>query len=146
MWLRLTSICVFALAFQTAYQGHNAQALRQKYGAPITESYLVRPGVIASASYGPSGDVCEIVLSPQRLWNSTLDSKEVNQLTEELVPTRERGKVATGGVINGACPTNDCSGADYEWEKLSIVRWGGDDQVRYVTIRWHRDECQFATK
>ncbi len=146
MWLRLTVIGVLALALQTAFQSNNAQALRQKYGAPVSESFLVRPGVTASASYGASGDVCEIVLSPQRLWNSTLDSKAVNQITEELVPTRERGKVATGGPINGACPTNDCSGSDYEWEKVSIVRWGGNDQVRYVTIRWHRGECQFATK
>ena len=146
MWFRLTGACALALALQTAFQPQNTQALRQKYGAPISESYLVRPGVIASASYGPSGNVCEIVLSPQRLWNSTLDSKEVNQLAEELVPTSERGKVATGGIINGACPTDDCSGSDYEWEKVSIVRWGGNDQIHYVTIRWHRDECKPGIK
>jgi hypothetical protein len=127
---------------QTAFQARNALSLRQKYGAPVSEAYLVRPGIIASASYGPSGDVCEIVLSPQRLWNSTLDNKQVTELTEELVPTSERGKVATGGIINGSCPTCDCSGADYEWEKVSIVQWGGIDQVHYVAIQWHRNECR----
>jgi hypothetical protein len=83
MWLRLTVTCVLALALQAAFQPDNARSLRQKYGAPISESYLVRPGVIASASYGPTGDVCEIVLSPRRLWNITLDDKLVSQLTEE---------------------------------------------------------------
>ena len=127
-------------------QSNNVQRFARSMERPVSESFLVRPGVTASANYGASGDVCEIVLSPQRLWNSTLDSKDVNQITEELVPTRERGKIETGGPINGACPTNDCSGSDYEWEKVSIVRWGSNDQVRYVTIRWHRGECQFATQ
>ena len=142
MWLRFLGACVLALALQTAFQPDNAQALRQKYGAPISESYLVRPEVIASASYGPNGDICEIVLSPQRLWNSTLDNKQVNELTEELVPTNERGKSAGGGFINGICPTNDCGGSDYEWDNVSIVRMGGNGQVRYVTMQWRRDECR----
>jgi hypothetical protein len=142
MWFRFLGACALALALQIDFQTDNARALRQKYGAPISGSYLIRSGVIASARYGPNGDVCEIVLSPKRLWNSTLDNKQVIELTEELVPTNERGKVAIGGLINGACPTNDCGGADYEWEKVSIIRWGSNDQVHYVTIQWRRDECR----
>jgi hypothetical protein len=142
MWFRFFSVCILALALQTTFHPGNARALRQKYGAPISESYLVRPGVIASASYGPSGDVCEIVFSPQRLWNSTLDDKQLNELTEELAPTSERGKAATGGIINGGCPTNDCSGSDYEWQKVSIIQGASGDGVHYVTIRWRREECR----
>ena len=55
---------------------------RPKSSGPIrpagfSENFLVRPGVIATATYGSSGRVCQLVISPQRLWNSTIGSVNV---------------------------------------------------------------------
>lgn len=142
MLLRLMGALGLLFLFQVSFPSDTADTLRERYGQPISQNFLVRPGIVASASYGPSGHVCEIVLRPQRLWNSTLEDIQVNGITDELVPRSERGKVATGGFIDGICPTNDCDGVDYEWEKVSIIRWGTSNQIHYETIRWHRDECR----
>ena len=142
MSLRLLASSVLLLALQALVPANTARTLRDRYGQPISETFLIRPGVVASATYAASGNVCEIVVSPQRLWNSTLESRQINEITDELIPPGERGKVATGGFINGSCPTNDCGGADYEWQKVSIIRWGTNDQIHYASIRWRRDECR----
>ena len=141
MLLRLLGTAAVMVALQASFPANSGQTLRERYGQPVSEDFLVRPGVIATATYGASGKVCQIVISPQRLWNSTLASKHINEITDELVPRSERGKVATGGFLNSGCPTNDCSGTIYNWENISIIRMGSNDQTHYATIEWHRDEC-----
>jgi hypothetical protein len=142
MWLCLLGAFVLTLALQAPFQSDTSQSLRGKYGPPTSESYLVRAGVIASASYGPSGAVCEIVVSPQQLWNRTLDSKQLTEIIDELVPINQRGTRQGGGFVNATClPTKDCRGAMDNWENFSIFRNGGDETQRYARIRWHRQEC-----
>jgi len=142
MSLRLLGTSALAVVLQLSFPADTAQTLRSRYGPPISENFLVRRGVTASASYGASGLVCEIVVSPQRLWNSTLESRQIEEIIDELVPPSERGKVATPVFLDGSCPTNDCGGSISNWEKVSITRWGSNEQIHYVTIRWLRDECR----
>src|SRR5579863_3549582 len=100
MWLRLLGISALILLLQNSFPANTAQTLRGRYGPPISENFVIRPGVVASASYDASGHVCEIVVSPQRLWNSTLGSENVGDIIDELAPPIERGKYVIGGFVN----------------------------------------------
>jgi hypothetical protein len=146
MRLRLAGACFLLFALQGSFPADSGQSLRDRYGPPIAENFLIRPGVVALASYGESGHVCEIVVSPKRLWNSTLGSERITDIIDELLPTRERGKYVIGTFVNAMClPTMDCVGTDETWEKADIFRNGGTGEERYVRIHWRRDECDPQT-
>jgi hypothetical protein len=145
MWLRSLGAFFLLFAFQVSFPADTAKTLRDRYGPPISENFLIRPGVVASASYGASGHVCEIIVSPQRLWNSTLDSVNVGDIVDELVPLSERGKRLTPVFVHAMCfPTMDCEGVLENWENVDVFRNGGTGNERYVRIRWQRDECRDA--
>ena len=81
-------------------------------------------------------------MSPQQLWNRTLDYKELTEIINEIAPVNQRGRPQIGGFDNSIClPTNDCSGAIDNWENLSVFRNGGNETQRYARIRWRRGEC-----
>jgi hypothetical protein len=142
MWLRLLGIFASLVLLQVSFPAESGQTLRERYGAPISENFLIRPGVVATASYGASGHVCQIVVRPLRLWNSILASERVTDIVEELVPRRDRGKYLMGTFLNAICfPTMDCGGSAETWENVDIFRNGGTGNERYVRIHWRRDEC-----
>jgi hypothetical protein len=125
--------------------------MRQKYGLPISETYLVKPGVAASGSFGASGHVCEIVVSPdepdsvRRL--QTFTRQQLTDVIDELVPVNERGKPMDAGFFNIAClPDNVCAGSTSDSENVSIYRNGGSDRERYATVQRTRDECHPRVK
>jgi hypothetical protein len=146
MWLRLLSLPVLFLALQVSFPVDTAQTMRQRYGPPISESYLMKPGVVASVSFGASGHVCEVVVSPEETAlikrGKTFSRQELTDLIDELVPVNERGKSMGGGFVNAAClPDNDCNGTTSDTEKVTIYLNGENDRERYATIQWTRDEC-----
>jgi hypothetical protein len=148
MWLRsLGFVLLSAFVFQSSFPADTAQTLRERYGQPISEAYLVKPGVVIAASYGPSGHVCNLVVSPERLWNSTFESKQLTEIIDEVAPMNERGKPLINGFLNAYCmPTNDCFGTESTYEKVHIVRFGSTDAEHYARIEWLRDECRNSTK
>jgi len=147
MILRWIGTSALVLLLQVSFPANTAQTLRDRYGAPISENFLVRPGVVATASHGASGHVCEIVISPERLWNSTLDSVNVGDLIDEVVPKGERGKPVIAGFVNAICfPTMDCGGSDEVWENVYIFHNGSTGNEHYVRITWRRGECRPADK
>ena len=146
MWQRLLSLPVIMFALQVSFPADTAQTMRQRYGPPIAETYLIKPGVVASVSFGASGHVCEIVVSPEETASvkrgKTFKQQQLSDLIDELVPMNERGKPIGGGVFNATClPDNDCAGTFSDSEKVSIYMNGGNDRERYATIQWARDEC-----
>jgi hypothetical protein len=151
MWLRLVSLPILCFALQVSFSADTAQTMRQRYGPPISETYLMKPGVEASVSFDASGHVCEIVVSPEETAfvkrGKTFKRQELIDLVDELVPVNERGKPMGGGFVNATCmPDNDCAGTTSDYEKLSIYMNGGNDQERYATIQWTRDECHPRVK
>jgi hypothetical protein len=65
---------------------------------------------------------------------------------DEIVPVKETGKMLLGEFVNTIClPTNDCYGAETNWDAVAIYRNGGTDDEHHATIQWHRDECRRAT-
>jgi hypothetical protein len=146
MWLRLLCLPVIMFALQVSFSADTAQTMRQRYGPPIAETYLIKPGVAASLSFGASGHVCEIVVSPEETASvkrsQTFTTQQLTDVIDELVPANERGKPIGGGFFNATClPDNDCAGTFSDSEKVSIYLNGGNDRERYATIQWTRNEC-----
>ena len=154
MWIRL-SVILFALALQASFPARNTQTLRQRYGHPVSETFLIRPGVVVSASYGASGSTCELVISPKepngdmiKRWpgSDTIDYKLLGEIEDELVPEPEGGKYKMGSFLNITClPDNDCQGASTDWENIVMYRNAGEAGARYEVIQWKRDECSHKT-
>jgi hypothetical protein len=147
MLLRL-SVILLALAVPTAFLGENSQTLRQQYGQPVSETFLVTPGIVVTAAYGKSGNTCELVITPKqpagliKSVSDTIDYKLLNKIEEELVPARSRGKYRMGGFVNLVClPRNDCVGTEEDWQNVVIYTNSGKDGANYDVIRWTRDEC-----
>jgi hypothetical protein len=153
MCLRL-ALLLFVVALQSSFTGRSALSLRERYGQPISETFLVRPGIAVSAVYGKSGDVCELLVSPQKPSSlvksandtATIDFNQMTEIIDELVPVSERGKGVLSGMLNLRClPADDCAGSAGHWEKLVIYRNGGHGGEHYATIHWQRDECNSKT-
>jgi hypothetical protein len=126
-----------------------SQPLQERYGRPVAETYQVKPGVGASARYGASGQVCLIVVRPEKPHcplnsprNTIGDYEQTKEIVKELVPESERGKYVIGGFANIFCGTEtDCFGSYEHWEKLFIFFSGSNQKQHYASIRWERDEC-----
>src|ERR1700686_484162 len=88
MYLRLLSLPALFFAFQLSFPADTVQTMRQKYGPPISETYLIKPGVVTTVSFGASGHVCEIVVRPEE--NALIKSgkmfkrQEIPDLIDEL--------------------------------------------------------------
>ncbi len=61
MWSRFA--VVVALVVQLSFPARSPQTLRQRYGEPISETFQIRPDVLASAQYGKGGAVCYIIIT-----------------------------------------------------------------------------------
>src|SRR5437870_3449217 len=48
-----------------AVVGQSKDELRKKYREPVSETFVVRPGIIATASYSSTGQVTELLIAPQ---------------------------------------------------------------------------------
>ena len=154
MWLRMSLVCLF-FAVQSSFPGKTHETMRERYGPPISETFLVRPGLVASASYDKDGQFCELFISPQKPTTpiksadqtaKTIDSKLLTEVINELAPESERGRGISGDLLNLTClPSNDCAGSGSTWEKVSIYRNGSANDEHYTTIIWRSAECASKT-
>jgi hypothetical protein len=144
------SVLLLALLLHPALPSNSGQSFLSRYGNPIAETYLVRPNIVASVSYGPSGDPCEIVISPKtpdlivRKWPGTaeIDYSVLAEVEDELVPQDEWGRFKMSTFLNIFCmPENDCVGEENDWEKLVVYSNAGQHGAHYASIRWKRTEC-----
>lgn len=155
MWYRL-SVCLFALALQTSFPANSSGTLRRRYGKPISETFLVRPGIVVWATYGTSGNTCELVIGPgleepdtnkmTKRWpgSDPINDAILQGIAEELVPKSERGSHVIDTFMNVFClPENDCAGVKEDYQNVEVFRSnaGVTGASRYETIRWKRSEC-----
>lgn len=71
-----------------------------------------------------------------------IEEKLLQEINEELVPEKERGKYTMGTFLNIVClPDNDCAGVQEDWGQLVIYRSSGENGTRYERIKWKRGEC-----
>jgi hypothetical protein len=66
---------------------------RQKYNAPLSETYLVRSGIYVTVTYAKSGEVCEMLISsksPAEYLNGrsrrNIRSEVLTGIIDEIVP------------------------------------------------------------
>jgi hypothetical protein len=127
----------------TAIAGQSRDELRRKYGAPVSETFTIRPGINGTVSYGPNGRIAELLISPrnQDLIKSrgvTLSQDAVESIIDELVPRSARGKFLMGQFDNITClPDNDCAGSSENYEKVRIYyNSGTKGKLCYAVVQW----------
>jgi hypothetical protein len=133
-----------------AANAQTREELHKRYGSPIIETFTIRPGVSVTVSYAETGEVCEMIIHPQQLTSAldypitkTMQSKAVTEVIDELVPISQRGKRLIGSFLNHIClPLNNCWGVMDSYERVTILRNGGDDKERYARIRWKETSCR----
>ena len=135
----LISLFVVLVPLPTLAQ--TAADLRQKYRVSSRiESYDVRPGMIATVSYGGDGQVVSILLTPPIVSNehrpvrNEMPMKAVEEVLNELVPMAKRGEV---------CEDHGAFGSIHAWNRRidyenvsirSVTR--GDVAAHHVLIEW----------
>jgi hypothetical protein len=117
--------------------------LRTKYGEPLSETFIVRPGIGVTVTYAPTGQIAEMLISPQmtdliKSKNKTLSHDILTVIIDELVPRSRRGKFLIAAFENIQClPQNDCVGTSERYEKLVIYyNTGTDCGVNYAVVQW----------
>ncbi len=124
-----------------------AKALRQKYGNPISETFLIRPNIVVAVSYDKAGQISQMVIEPKlddafiKSRSGRIDDKTLKEVIDELVPDKVKGKGLYGSFINATCPPeNDCAGTMSGYENVTIYYNGSIDSHRYSTIQWHKNK------
>lgn len=154
MWTRLV-MSLFLWAAQSILPAKTDETMRDRYGPPISETFLVRPGIVVTASYGKNGHFCELLISPQKPATpiksadqtaKTIDSTLLTEIIDELVPKSERGRGLSADMLNIRClPADDCVGSGSTWEKVFIYRNGGANDEHYATIQCRDVGCPTQT-
>ena len=110
----------------TGIVAQSREELKKKYGEPVSESFLLRPSITATASYNSTGQITELVIAPFttdliKSKGDGLSHDTVKQLIDELVPEQARGTRQIGGFLNIAClPANDCYGSEDNYQNLTV--------------------------
>jgi hypothetical protein len=136
---------LFILLTCTAVAAQTKDDLRKKYGEPVSETFVVRSGIVVTATYAPTGQVKELLIAPQpssaliKSKTRTLSDDTLKEIIDNLVPSKERGKYLGGSFLNITClPQNDCAGSSEDYEKLTIYYNAGRDGANYVVIQWKK--------
>lgn len=126
----------------------SSDGLRRRYGAPVSQTYVVRPGITATVTSAADGSVCRILVEPERrlvMRSSTprLTLSRLDEILDELVPPAERGEPLTAGFVNVRClPDDDCWGTSAGYERVRIYyNSAGRDEYRFATVEWKSSPC-----
>lgn len=123
------------------------QKLRKRYGAPEDGVYVVRPNVTMKVSTTKDGRVCKMLIEPRRLALSgtdnsqALSSETVEQILDEEVPKKQRGKLIRSVTIGASCTSTNSQ--DYEnvhINRMTTCAASGD--IKSVEIIRKAPECQ----
>ncbi len=115
--------------------------LTKKYGAPVSETFRVRPGIVVTARYAPSGQIAELLIAAETPGSiksrTTLSQETIKVVLDELVPATQRGKYVIGEFINTTClPQNDGEGTQELYEKVVIYYNTGLNGINYAVVQW----------
>jgi len=121
---------------------------KKRFGDPVSETFIVRSGIVVTATYTQSGQVRELLIAPQmtgliKSKDKTLSYDVLREIIDELVPAKERGKSIISGFLNLTClPQNDCAGSSEDYEKVTIYYNAGRGGVNYAVIQWNSGASQ----
>jgi hypothetical protein len=138
-------VLIMLLVMCTSVVAQSSDNLKKKYGKAIAETYVIRPGIIVTASYNSTGEVTELLIAPHlsgliKSESRGLSLETLNKLIDELIPISERGRGLFGGGVNLGCmPENDCYGSYMEYERVIIYYNAGQHrEANYAVIQWKK--------
>jgi hypothetical protein len=130
----------------------------RKYGTPVSETYMMRPGIYVTVVRNDTGLACGLRIAPAekpgyllgKPGDQTIPYATLAAIVDDLVPLAERGKLIRRGGLNTDCldlgrDTRPCEGngdiASYENVTIFFARSLTKDKKRYAEIRWNKSEC-----
>ena len=123
--------------------GQSRDYLKQKFGEPISETFMLGSDVSVTATYATGGRIKELVVSPRntdliKSRGKTLLRASVTAIIDELVPNSTRGKRLAAELVNVSCiPDNDCNGNSETFEKIIIYyNSAAKGHVHYAVVQW----------
>jgi hypothetical protein len=125
-----------------------SDGLRRKYGAPVSESYLVRPGILATFNYSKDGAPCSAKVAGQTDPKFTtiataVDNDLMRTIVDELVPKNQRGKLVNSGFLNLTCVRCDSFyGSEEDYELVTITIGGPTNEKQTASIQWVGRSCE----
>lgn len=137
----------------------SSEDLRQKYGAPVSETYsevyTVRPSsekipfsVQVTVTYTKNKEICRMLVEvfPYFRERNNIPTKDdalkdqlLKEIIEEILPAEKRGKNIINGFISGSCTDDDCFGTYWQYEKVTIFYNGNNH--RYARISFKNVNC-----
>jgi len=123
--------------------GQSREELRRKYGEPVSETFMLSPGISATATYATNGRITELLIAPRttgliKSRGGTLSQDTVRTILDELVPRSARGKHLISGFVNLTClPENECQGSSEQFQNVTIYyNAGRDGGLNYAVVQW----------
>jgi hypothetical protein len=106
---------------------------------PSVEVYAIRSDVWLTPRFDNDGQLCHVALEKRNY--STFSQREIDELTNELVPVSARGAESkyfgTGSFIAGGS-----SAIEHVFEKVTITEYGAVNRgVSLLEIRWKDRPC-----
>jgi hypothetical protein len=142
----LMKILAIILLVSVAVMSQTSDRFRSKYGSPISETYLVSPGVLATVKYSKDGHPCSATIAqPQTKTKERpkpVTPEAMRIIVNEFVTDSDRGKLINSGFINLTCV--DCEsfyGAYEQYEKLRITTGSNGDGNETDSIQWQGVSC-----
>jgi hypothetical protein len=124
--------------------------LKQKYGAPITEVYLMRPGIMLVVSYAVDNQACEMLIEPvhsvlaDRPADILMSQSSVSAIIAELAPLERRGSLIRRVNLSSGCTSTDSE--DYEQvvinRTINTCNAKDDKKGVMASIRWKTRICR----
>jgi hypothetical protein len=151
MHILVLSFAVVAASFALT---PSSQDLRNRYGEPDMERFIVRPGIGLTVEYGSDHLACQALIEPpqplvhQEEQPPLMSSDGVSEVLEQIAPTTMRGNEIFNAFSVSGC--NESRITDYD--SLTIMRAthtcdaSSHDQDVRTTIKFKRDLCPKQTK
>lgn len=126
----------------------SANMLRSKYGKPVAEVFMVRPGILATIKYDKNGEICSEQINAQESEEfvkeniTKVNNDVLRAIVEELVPRAERGRLLSSGFVHLTCVRCESYYGGYEdYEKVKIKIGGPTNEKQTAEIEWVGKSC-----
>ena len=144
----LLQVVVVLMLTVSSVVAQRAAELQSKYGPPV-DVFVMRPGLLMTATYAADGSVCEMRIIEARTSGSNiglrtpLTIETVPALIEQLVPESERGArrrwpVQTQGMTLQASFNYETLSAELVQNLLPAKGWSDST----LTIKWNHRVCK----
>jgi hypothetical protein len=132
---------IFVFMLASAVPGQSQCTLVERYGRPVAETFIVRPGVSLTAYHGDNGSPCGFLIEPTAEYigadmldedTKCLSTDVVRSVFDELVPKDARGVLESTGSFGRTF---------WRYEKVTVFFSGRDNQWKRAVILFKETGC-----